>query len=188
MMKKLTTRRPGTILLAGALLIVLFGDVASAHGRRGGGRRTVIAPRVSPVFYGGFYGGIYGRPYLSPFWAGYPYFYEPYRSIGDRMNPALAQALDVGALDLDIKPRKAEVYVDGAYVGVARDLDGGPSFLWLDAGRHEITIHKGGYESYEGQVVIEPGVVGKVKLRLTEGASEAPTANAQPAVTGRSST
>ena len=112
MMKKITTRRPGPILLAGALLIVLFAEVASAHGRRGGGRRTVIAPRVSPVFYGGFYGGIYGRPYLSPFWAGYPYFYEPYRSIGDRMNPALAQALDVGALDLDIKPRKSAVVGD----------------------------------------------------------------------------
>ncbi len=38
-----------------------------------------------------------------------------------------------GAVDVDAKPNRADVWVDGKYVGEARDLDGYPS-LTLPAG------------------------------------------------------
>ena len=34
------------------------------------------------------------------------------------------------------KPDRADVWVDGKYVGEARDLDGYPSYLWLEKGPH----------------------------------------------------
>ena len=180
----------GLALLVAAFIVALVVDPLMAHGRRGGGRRVVVVPRVSFGFY-----GAYGLPYFSPYFSnyyGYPY-YGPYRQARGGMNPALARALDVGALDLDIKPRKAEVFVDGVYVGIARDFDGGPSYLWLDEGEHAVVIYKGGYASYEAVFDIEPGVITGVKVRMTEGASEPPTRalasrSGSAPVTGRPST
>lgn len=183
--------RKTLVVLAVALLLALFVESAEARGRRGG-RRVVLVPRVSVGFHTGLYGGLWTHPFYSPYfypYVGFPH-YGPYRETGG-MNPALAQALDVGALDLDVKPRKAEVFVDGTYVGVARDFDGVPSFLWLDEGRHTIVLYKGGYASYEAEFVVEPGVVTNVKLRLSEGASEAPGPHAaaeQPSAVPRQPT
>src|SRR5437763_738665 len=91
--------------------------------RRGGARvgRVVVAPRVV-VLGGGYY-----RPYFyDPFWydpwygfAAYqypwgPYGYPPYR----------AYRVDPGAsLRLEVKPKDAEVYVDGYYAGIVDDFD-----------------------------------------------------------------
>ena len=56
-----------------------------------------------------------------------------------------AMMAGLGAVELNVKPNRADVWVDGKYVGEARDLDGYPSYLWLAEGEHRVAVHKGGY-------------------------------------------
>lgn len=86
----------------------------------------------------------------------------------------IAMMVGWGAVDLDVKPRQAEVWVDGNYVGEARDLDGRPSFLWLEAGPHRLTIYKGGHATFEENISVQRGIEKDLKVRLKEGDSEPP--------------
>ena len=42
----------------------------------------------------------------------------------------------LGAVAIKVRPKTAEVYVDGRYVGAAGSYDGFPGYLWIDAGAH----------------------------------------------------
>ena len=79
-----------------------------------------------------------------------------------------------GALELNVKPNRADVWVDGKYVGEARDLDGYPSYLWLEKGPHRLAIYKGGYRTFEEDVDVERGVLKDLKVRLEPGNSPPP--------------
>ncbi len=141
----------------------------------------------------GHYG--YGDRYYDPFdyyGFGYysPYFYlglggsyvsevhvygggggggsERYRDVGQ------------GALDLDLRPGSAEIYIDGTYVGVADQFDGFPTYLWLDAGTYEIAFYKEGYETIFRQYTIYPGVTIDVDDRMRPGEAISPIAPAYP--------
>ncbi len=87
----------------------------------------------------------------------------------------VARAEGLGGFDLNVKPRTAEVWVDGRYIGLVRDFDGYPSFLWLEQGDHTIAISKGGYTTWEQEVSIDAGRVSDMKLALAPGASAPPT-------------
>ncbi len=159
------------LLAFGALL-----EVSPAEARRGGfGRgRGGIGIRV-PSFGAGYYGyGFYGYPYG---FYGYPYAYGPYRRPGQEggLNPTQARLMGVGAIDMRVKPGKAEVWVDGTFLGSVRDFDGSPSYLWLKEGAHRITLYRGGFQTYEEEVMITPGAVIKLKLKLLPGESEPPS-------------
>jgi hypothetical protein len=142
--------------------------VAEAHGR--GGRRA--------VYVGGYYGGFYGfAPWLgwSPFyfgaWGPYPpAFYQPEGGV----SMTVAMMTGFGAVDLDIKPNRADVWVDGRYVGEARDLDGYPSYLWLPEGQHRVAVYKGGFIAFEETVSVQRGMKTHVKLSLQPGESSPP--------------
>ena len=88
--------------------------------------------------------------------------------------PALARLHGFGGLDLNVKPKKAEVWVDGHYAGTTADFDGYPSFLWLEEGDHTVAIYKGGYLTWEQEVGVFPGAVSSLKFRLAPGPSEPP--------------
>ena len=105
---------------------------------------------------------------------GYGYGAHRGRGAEGGLSPALAQAMEVGAIDIDIKPGKAEVWVDGEYYGLARDFDGSPSYLWLKRGKHTVSVYKGGYETFEETLGVNPGVVSRVKLKLLPGDSRPP--------------
>ena len=156
------------VLLLTATAIAALPSSADARGR--GGRRGVTVVRVggfyNPYFYGGF--GYY--PYYSPFY-GSPALY---RAPEGGLPPAAARAMDLGALDLKVKPGKAEVWVDGEYVGPARSFDGYPSYLWLKSGRHEIVLYREGYQTFEQTIRVQPGAVVDLKVKLLEGPSEPP--------------
>jgi hypothetical protein len=98
--------------------------------------------------YGGYYGGYY-NPYYDPWydpyggWYGYPL--SGY-SFGEE-----------GALRLKVKPREAEVYVDGYFVGLVDDFDGIFQRLHLDPAPHRIDIRAIGCEPLSFDVRIEPG-------------------------------
>lgn len=171
------TRSKRTRVLVGitAILAVLAAALpraAEAHGGKGvrPGRTIVVRG-----FYGWPYYGFGWGPYFGPFYG--PYFgssYGPhaYPPGGIDMNVAVLAGL--GAVDLNVKPDKAEVWVDGKFVAEARDLDGYPSFLWLPEGVHRVVVYKGGYARFEEDIQVHRGVSKELKIRLEKGESVPP--------------
>lgn len=176
-------RTVGSLALAASALVVaplVSPAPAEAHGRHGG-------VYVGVGFYGGPYWG-WRAPYWgwgAPYWAwgwGWgpgPYYY------GARGGAALGYAMmsGMGALDLNVKPKDAEAWVDGSYVADARDLDGNPSYLWLKQGPHHIVLYKAGFRSFEEDVNVHVAMVRELKVRLEKGESTPPVpaaANVRP--------
>jgi hypothetical protein len=79
-----------------------------------------------------------------------------------------------GALDLDVSPERAEVYVDGRYVGRADDFDGFPTYLWLPKGTYDVVLYREGYETIARQYSIYPGLVIDVEDRMVPGEAKKP--------------
>jgi PEGA domain len=157
----------GTILLG---VIALFPRAAEARGRFG--IRGAIV--VRGVFGGPF---LYGYPYcgFSPYWGpcyGPNVAYGPYTSNGFDMG--MAAAAGIGAVDLNVKPGEAEVWVDGRFMAEARNLDGGPGFLWLRDGAHQLVIYKGGFRTFDEKILVQPGRKLDLKVRLEKGESQPP--------------
>ena len=76
--------------------------------------------------YGGVFGGYYD-PWYDPWYGAYPGYSGGYQASSDE-----------GALRLKIKPKNAEVYVDGYYVGIVDEFDGIFQRLHIDAGSHRV--------------------------------------------------
>jgi len=149
----------------------------------GGGRPIVIYQPYGgyyPSYYGGYdpwygWGGYWGwgvglNWYYDPFWlggfgysgyGGYPgYGYGGYGYGGDAWSGG--GMYYSGALKLKIKPRTAEVFVDGYYVGIVDDFDGLFQELRLSAdpdGRatHRIEIRAPGAQPLTFEVRLQPG-------------------------------
>ncbi len=124
--------------------------------------------------YGYGYGGHYGYGYGGHYGYGYggysSNFYDPdgnlYRSVGD--------VEDLGALDLGVKPKNTQVYLNGNYIGATGKFDGFPDYLWLKEGTYELTFYNEGYMTVVQEFVVEAGGLSKVKLRLVPGQSVPP--------------
>lgn len=165
-------------LTAAAVLVgtvALFPAVADAHGRGGfhGGGRVIVGGHFNPYFGLDYGWGPFWSSYWGPYW-GYPYgpyAYGPRESVD--MNAAMIAGY--GAIDLNVKPNRAEVRVDGKYVGEARDLDGSPSYLWLKDGTHRLTISKGGYATFDTKIDVLRGIKKGLKIQLQEGPAEQPS-------------
>jgi translation initiation factor IF-2 len=95
---------------------------------------------------GGYYGGGYGGGYDSGTGSGY---------------------YGTGNLKLKVKPRDAEVYVDGYYAGLVDDFDGMFQKLELEAGPHRIEVRKAGYSTmtFEVRVPTEESVTYRGELK-----------------------
>ncbi len=133
-------------------------------------------------YYGcGHYGYRYdpfywGYGHYWPTWAlGYyrdaHYYDTVYVSGGGAARRAEAA---MGALDLDVRPDRAEVYVDGNFVDIADQYDGYPSYLWLEQGTYELAFYLEGYETVYLRYTIYPGVTIDVDVHLREGPSTRP--------------
>ena len=170
------TKRVGTTLTAAMLLGAVgaaLPDSAGAHGR--GGRR---GPTI--VIRGGGFGYGYGfSPYFGygfgygPNWG--PYAYGPYAygpAGGVDLNVAMMAGY--GAVDMDVKPGQAEVWVDGKFIAEAKELDGSPSYLWLKEGVHRVVVYKGGYKSFDEEIDVQRGFKKDLRVRLEKGDTEAP--------------
>lgn len=107
-----------------------------------------------PWWYGPYYWGWGGQP-LPPSGVGYP-------------------ATNLGGLDLNVKPKKAAVYIDGQYVGLVKQFDGYPSYLWLEKGTYELSFVREGYATITRTFEVRPGLVFDVRLRLHPGESVLP--------------
>jgi PEGA domain len=138
-------------------------------------RRVFIAPRVvvSPYFYDPFwfdpwYGG-YAFDYQYP-WGPYPY--PPYRMY----------RVDAGAsLRIEVKPKEAEVYVDGYYAGIVDDFDGTFQRLSVTPGEHNIELYLDGYRTVHQKVYVTPRKTFRLKYAMERlAAGEQPDPRPQP--------
>jgi hypothetical protein len=101
-----------------------------------------------PWGYGGFGLGYF---YYSP-WAWGPYGYAP----GYFYPGHPGYGYDVGSVKLKVRPRDAEVWVDGYYAGTVDDFDGVFQALRLDSGAYRIEIRKPGFETLTFDVRVQP--------------------------------
>jgi hypothetical protein len=62
--------------------------------------------------------------------------------------------------------KEAGVWVDGNYVGYLKELKGDKKLLLLP-GEHEVAVRQSGYDDFQEKVVVEPGQVHTVVVRLT---------------------
>lgn len=90
--------------------------------------------------YGSY--GAYGAPYAH---------HAPY----GRYAPGYGD--DFGGIRLRIRPRDAQVFVDGYYAGLVDDFDGTFQQLRLEPGGHKIEIRMPGFDDLEMDVHVQPG-------------------------------
>ncbi len=140
---------------------------ADAEAQRRAVRRTFVRRPVVHVarpyypvyyspFYGGWYAGWYGAGWYN--WHGwYPSgFYGQYY-------PRYAyRYADTGAARIEVKPRDAEVFVDGYFVGTVDDFDGVLQRLHLPYGEHEIEVYLPGHRTLRERVLFRPGATVRI--------------------------
>lgn len=61
--------------------------------------------------------------------------------------PPIRPAANVGSIHLNVQPIDANVYVDGEYMGIAKDFSCTPHCLTLIQGTHSVSLRKEGYKT-----------------------------------------
>lgn len=134
------------------------------------------------------YSGHYGFPYY--YYGPYGYYYRHYPSyggygyggygsgaygaIGVGGGGAYGGGGEMGALDLDVRPEKAQIFVNGEYVGIADQYDGYPGYLWLEEGTYDIVIFMEGHQTISRQYSVYPGLVVDVNDKMVPGEARRP--------------
>ncbi|MFP3939292.1 MAG: PEGA domain-containing protein [Thermoanaerobaculia bacterium] len=118
--------------------------------------------------FGGFHGFWYPWSAWYPwgYWGGYSYY--PYWGPGVRWYPEQVRQ-SMGALDTDVRPEEAEVWLNGQRIGIADNFDGWPRYLWLEEGTYDVVFYHEGFETLARQYTIYPGVVIDVEDRMRRG-------------------
>ena len=102
----------------------------------------------------------YGYPYYGGFGVGF-FHYDPYwwggGYYGGGGYATSGQYTDTGQLRLKVKPRNAQVFVDGYYVGVVDEFDGTFQRLRLETGGHRVEVRLDGYQPLTFDVLIPLG-------------------------------
>ena len=145
------------------------------HGRyrRFGHHPSLAGYRVPRIYGTYFYYAGYstfglgfgvGSPYYYPRYSYYPYY--PYYSYGHYGHRGYGQpgygygyggGYATGELRLKVRPRHAQVFVDGYFVGNVDSFDGVFQSLRLEEGAYQIEIRAPGYEPLILDVRILPG-------------------------------
>ena len=109
--------------------------------------------------FGGNYGygyGAYGYPPYGYGSYGYgPYGYGPY-GYGQAGPYGGSTTFDTGSVRLRIRPRDAQVFVDGYFAGYVDDFDGTFQSLRLEQGGHKLEVRMPGYETLQLDVHVQP--------------------------------
>jgi hypothetical protein len=137
--------------------------------RRPGDRPPII---IDPGGYygGGFYPWGWGGLGLGGYYYGY---YDPWGWYDPYPSGVYASGDYDGALKIKVKPRDAEVYVDGYFAGEVDDYDGVFQKLRLEPGPHRIELRLEGYEplTFEVRILPDRTVTYKGELKKGEGAN-----------------
>jgi hypothetical protein len=125
-----------------------------------------------PHYWGGYYSHFY-RPYYYR-----PYFYSPfgygygYGHGGYGYGPGYGfggYGYGYGEVRLEVKPKTAKVYVDGAYAGVVDDFDGWYQRLEVSPGAHKIVVREPGFTPYVETIRALPGQDVHIKHHMRPG-------------------
>ena len=73
------------------------------------------------------------------------------------------------SLRLDIKPRRAAVFLDDRYVGHAEQFSGKSNPMLISPGKHRIKVELPGYRTFETEVNLLPDQFSEVKTTLVKG-------------------
>ena len=123
---------------------------------------------------------VHWRPSVNVYWGPGWGWYDPWWAYGPRWGYPVAYPGHgygaFGALDTDVSPERAEVWVDGKKVGLADDYDGFPDYLWLEKGTYDVVLYLPGYKTIARQYTIYPGMVIDVEDRMEAGEAIHPTA------------
>jgi len=100
----------------------------------------------------------------------YPPIYAPYRYLAPESD-----------LRFNVKPKEAEVYVDGYFAGKVEDFDGAFQRLHVAPGQHDIVVYLQGYRSLKQKLYLSPNRTRKIegdleKLGAGDPAEAAPEA------------
>lgn len=149
------------------------GRPGAGRGRAGaprGGPAPVVVPRRGGFGSPGWWGPspvFAARPYYyDPFWISgafgwSPMFYAPWSlmwsTAGYGPYPWFGSTtFNTGGLRLKMKPRDAQVFVDGFYAGLVDDFDGIFQSLRLAPGGHKVEVRMAGFETMALDVHIQP--------------------------------
>ena len=110
---------------------------------------------VSVVVGSGFYAPY---PFYSGWYGGYQYPVYPY-GYGYSWVPE-------ASLRIEVKPKEAEVFVDGFYAGIVDDFDGTFQRLNVPPGEHEIELWLEGYRTVRQKVYLTRDNTFKVKYQM----------------------
>jgi hypothetical protein len=103
-----------------------------------------------------YYGCFYYNPYWWDYYYGYGYSPGYYGGGGGYVSSGDAD-YETGGLKLKVKPRNAQVYVDGYFSGVVDDFDGMFQKLKLRAGAHRVELRAEGYQPSIFDVLVVAG-------------------------------
>ncbi len=173
------------LALAGGLLVIGLGPLGSVSGATDAAFaeepvQRARSGRGHSVHRRGHRGHHRTRHFRVGF--GYGYGYSPFYSYGwgypwwgwggPRVVIASEgdwEGYNYGALDLDVRPEKAAVWVDGKHVGVADNYDGWPRYLWLEEGEYRLVFVHEGFETVARDYKVRAGVVLEIDAKMTPG-------------------
>jgi hypothetical protein len=124
---------------------------------------------ADPFFWGGWgYPFGWGYPYGALGYGGYGY-----PGYGAGYGSGYAQRRGgyqrYGSVKFDVKPKSAEVYVDGYYMGQVSDFGGVFHHLDLAGGEHKIEIRAPGFQPLNVDMKVMPGRTVNYRGRLQPG-------------------
>jgi len=148
------------------------GGDRSSRSHSGSGYRSNSRGRHRGYYGYGFssYYRHYSPYVVSPYWYLHHYGPSAYgRPYGHTSGYYRGSQRSIGAVDLNVKPKKADVYLDGQRIGTAGEFDGFPGHLWLEPGRYQLILHREGFETVVREIKVISDVVIDVRERLVEG-------------------
>lgn len=110
-------------------------------------------PFASPYYWGGapYWGGGFYSPYAAYY--SYPGYYYPY----------------FGEVRTEVKPKQANVYVDGAFVGTVDSFNGWWQSLQLEPGNHRVVFRAPGFVPFAVTINVIPGQKVDIKQQMQPG-------------------
>ncbi len=90
-------------------------------------------------------------------------------------NPKLTfPGKDAAELRLDIRPKRAAVFVDDAYMGHGSDFGGRFHSMLVGPGKHRLKVTLSGYRTYESEIDAAASGKSRMTIVLEEGGGTAP--------------
>jgi hypothetical protein len=157
------TQQVGFIAAAGLAVSLLLPGHAAAQYR---GHVVVGAGFYHPYYFRPYYYRPYFYPYFyNPFYFGFGAFYDGFYGgwypYGPYPYPQYPYPGYYGgywaSARIEVKPKDAQVYLDGYYVGIVDQFDGVFQRLDIPGGEHDLAVYMPGYHTIHERTLFRPG-------------------------------